>query len=121
MSKWVRVEDELPNMIGSTGFNVFKPIQIETKYFFYFLLNPDLNAEYEKMMIGFNSPSITNTQFENTLLPIAPLSEQQRIVAKLDELMAYCDELEASITASQQQNELLLQQVLREALEPKEI
>lgn len=114
------IEDELPNMIGSTGFNVFKPIQIETKYLFYFLLNPDLNAEYEKMMIGFNSPSITNIQFENTLLPIAPLTEQQRIVAKLDELMAFCDELEASIKESQQQNEQLLQQVLREALEPKE-
>ena len=113
------IEDELPNMIGSTGFTVFKPIQIETKYFFYFLLNPDLNAEYEKMMIGFNSPSITNTQFENTLLPIPPLSEQKRIVAKLDELMQYCDELEASIKESQQQNELLLQQVLREALESK--
>lgn len=113
------IEDELPNMIGSTGFNVFKPIQIETKYLFYFLLNPDLNAEYEKMMIGFNSPSITNTQFENTLLPIAPLTEQQRIVAKLDELMAFCDELEASIKESQQQNEQLLQQVLREALEPE--
>ncbi len=112
------IEDELPNMIGSTGFNVFKPIQIETKYLFYFLLNPDLNAEYEKMMIGFNSPSITNIQFKNTLLPIAPLTEQQRIVAKLDELMAFCDELEASIKESQQQNELLLQQVLREALEP---
>ena len=114
------VEDELDNMIGTTGFNVFKPIQLETKFLFYFLLNPDLNVEYERMMIGFNSPSITNTQFENTLLPIPPKAEQQRIVAKLDELMAYCDGLEASIKESQQLNELLLQQVLREALEPKE-
>jgi type I restriction enzyme S subunit len=112
------VEDELHNMIGTTGFNVFKPIQLETKFLFYFLLNPDLNVEYERMMIGFNSPSITNTQFENTLLPIPPKEEQQRIVAKLDELMAYCDDLEASIKESQIQNELLLQQVLREALEP---
>jgi type I restriction enzyme S subunit len=32
--------------------------------------------------------------------------------------MRYCDELEASIKESQQHNELLLQQVLREALEP---
>ncbi len=54
------------------------------------------------------------------LIALPPLSEQQRIVAKLDELMAYCDELEASIKESQQQNEQLLQQVLREALEPKE-
>jgi len=32
------------------------------------------------------------------------------------ELMAYCDELEASIGSSQTHNEKLLQQVLREAL-----
>lgn len=48
-----------------------------------------------------------------------PLSEQKRIVTKLGVLMGYCDELEGSVMASQYQNELLLQQVLREALEPK--
>ena len=56
----------------------------------------------------------------NMAIPLPPLTEQQRIVAKLDELMGYCDDLEVSIKESQQQNELLLQQVLREALEPKE-
>jgi type I restriction enzyme, S subunit len=60
------------------------------------------------------------SDIKEILIPLPPLTEQQRIVTKLDELMAYCDELEASIKESQQQNELLLQQVLREALEPKE-
>ena len=114
------VEEELPQMIGTTGFNVFKPILVNTKYIFYFLLNPDLNNKFEKMMVGFNSPSITNVQFENTLLPLPPLPEQKAIVAKLDELMGYCDSLEESIKNSQTQNEMLLQQVLREALEPKD-
>lgn len=67
-----------------------------------------------------NQANIGVTALNNILVPLPPLSEQQRIVAKLDELMGYCDELEASIKESQQQNELLLQQVLREALEPKE-
>ena len=67
-----------------------------------------------------NQANIGVTALNNILVPLPPLSEQQRIVAKLDELMGYCDELEASIKESQQQNEQLLQQVLREALEPKE-
>jgi type I restriction enzyme S subunit len=50
------------------------------------------------------------------ILPLPPLTEQTRIVQKLDELMQYCNELEASIKESESHNEKLLQQVLREAL-----
>jgi type I restriction enzyme S subunit len=58
-----------------------------------------------------------------SLIPLPPLSEQNRIVQKLNELMQYCNELEASIKQSESQNEKLLQQVLREALrkEPVEV
>lgn len=77
-----------------------------------------LLKEYVKF--GMTVHSLKYSEFELMPIPLPPLSEQQRIVAKLDELMAFCDELEASIKESQQQNEQLLQQVLREALEPKE-
>ena len=52
------------------------------------------------------------------MVPLPPLSEQNRIVQKIEELMQYCNELEASIKQSESQNEKLLQQVLREALQP---
>lgn len=80
----------------------------------YFLVEVDRFDNRVKM------PKINQKQLSQIPIPLPPLSEQELIVAKLDELMQYCDALEASITASQQQNELLLQQVLREALEPKE-
>lgn len=115
------INQDLPNFIGSTGFNVFKPIVSDVNFLFYFLLTPDLNKRYEEMMVGFNSPSITNEQFENTLFPLPPLHEQEQIVAKLEELMAFCDGLEESIKESQGYNEKLLQQVLREALQPKAV
>lgn len=57
---------------------------------------------------------------QNLNIPLPPLSEQKRILAKLDELMSYCDSLEESIKNSQSQNEMLLEQVLGEALEPEE-
>jgi type I restriction enzyme S subunit len=70
---------------------------------------------------GASFPNI-NTDFLNNLIyPLPPLHEQEQIVAKLEELMAFCDDLEQSIKESQGYNEKLLQQVLREALQPKEV
>ena len=51
-------------------------------------------------------------------LPIPPLAEQHRIVAKVDELMAICDQLEAQITATEQDSRRFLESVLADALAP---
>lgn len=60
--------------------------------------------------------TINQGHINNLVIPLPPLAEQTRIVKKLDELMQYCNELEASIKQCESQNEKLLQQVLREAL-----
>lgn len=70
----------------------------------------------EKEAIQTTIKYINKTKCESILIPLPPLEEQNRIVQKLDELMQHCNDLEASIKQSQQQNEKLLQQVLREAL-----
>jgi type I restriction enzyme S subunit len=62
-------------------------------------------------------PGIDRPQVFKLLLALPPLHEQEQIVAKLDELMVFCDGLEQSIKESQGYNEMLLQQVLREALQ----
>ena len=73
--------------------------------------------EIRELAQGGAQPNLNMSKIRNTLIPVPPLSEQQAIVSKLDELMRTCDELEASIRTSQQQNEMLLREVLREALE----
>jgi len=45
-------------------------------------------------------------------------SEQHRIVDKVDELMAVCDQLEAQLTTTQTDSRRLLEAVLHEALTP---
>ena len=109
------VERNIANMIGSTGFSVFKPIKINKLFIFYFLLNPELNKKYEEMMVGFNSPSITSAQFENSLLPLPPLPEQKAIVAKVEKLLTLCDQLQTQITTNQTHAKQLMQAVLKEA------
>jgi hypothetical protein len=45
-----------------------------------------------------------------------PLAEQQRIVAKVDELMAICDRLEEQLTTVRAESSRLLESVLHHAL-----
>ena len=49
-------------------------------------------------------------------VPLPPLAEQHRIVAKVDELMALCDQLEAQLTITQTDSRRLLEAVLETAL-----
>ncbi len=51
------------------------------------------------------------------LIPLPPLAEQHRIVAKVDELMALRDQLEASLTTAQTETSRLLESVLHHALQ----
>ncbi len=49
-------------------------------------------------------------------IPLPPLPEQHRIVAKVDELMALCDQLEQQLSQADQQRRWLLEALLAEAL-----
>ena len=84
---------------------------------FNLLLSPYINKLYQKMMIGFNSPSITNAQFENTIIPLPSIDEQRAIVQRVDKFMAMIDELEKQVTERKDKSERLMQSVLREAFE----
>ena len=52
------------------------------------------------------------------LVALPPLAEQHRIVAKVDALMALCDQLEAALTTTDTTRAHLLEALLHEALEP---
>jgi type I restriction enzyme S subunit len=115
------IEDDLENYIGSTGFNVFKTLNVELKYAFYYLLTPYVNNSFKDLMVGFNSPSITNDQFEKSLSPLPPLSEQKRIVAEIEKQLAKTKQLKEHIIANQQATEQLLKALLHQAFEVEEM
>lgn len=65
---------------------------------------------------GTTVQSLKYDEFERQPLPLPPLAEQHRIVAKVDELMAVCDQLEAQLAATQTESRRLLKAVLHQAL-----
>ena len=57
--------------------------------------------EIRNIAAGGAQPNLNLNKISHTLTPLPPLAEQQRIVAKVDELMALCDALKAEIRAAQ--------------------
>ena len=54
--------------------------------------------------------------FRKIPFPLPPLAEQHQIVAKVNELMSLCDQLEAQMTSTEKNNQRLLESVLSKAL-----
>ena len=64
-----------------------------------------------------NLASINMRQVRGCPVPLPPLAEQKRIVAKVDELMLICDQLETQLAYQQKGRRQLLEALLHEALE----
>ena len=76
-----------------------------------------LQSGYFQRLAWKNSASTTISilnkgKWEAIPLPLAPLAEQHRIVAKVDELMALCDQLEAQSDASLSAHQILVETFL---------
>ena len=68
--------------------------------------------------MGFGSTfmAINKKQLTRFLLPLPPLPEQHRIVAKVNELMAHCDQLEEKFNERESSRQKFLEAVLHELL-----
>ena len=96
---------------------IIRPESVDNKFIHKLMLSPYLQQCIFSSTTGAGREGLPKYNLEQFIIPLPSLSEQQAIVSKLDELMRTCDELEASIRNSQKHNEMLLREVLREALE----
>ena len=69
-----------------------------------------------EISFGTAIPNLSAKQINETIIPLPPLAEQRRIVAKVDELMALCDRLEASLAAGEETRGRLVEGVLYEVV-----
>ena len=88
------VEENFWNVDTAFGMKANNQI-LEDKYFYCFCLYFD----FSKLDKSSALPSLTKTAIGNLIFPIPPLAEQQRIVAKIEELFAQLDKIESSLQA----------------------
>jgi len=69
--------------------------KIFPQFLMYALKTPDFLSYVNSKTYGIKMPRLGTVDALNTIIPLPPLAEQHRIVAKVDRLMALCDELEA--------------------------
>ncbi len=96
------------------------PDTIDSNFMIYSLRDPRLMDRVQDKPIGATVQHLRVGGVETLLVPLPPLAEQHRIVAKVDALMALCDRLEASLTTTVATRRRLLDALLAEALTPAE-
>ncbi|CAI8772340.1 type I restriction enzyme, S subunit [Pseudomonas sp. IT-232MI5] len=65
---------------------------------------------------GGAQPNLNLGKIKETVLPLPPVIEQHRIVAKVDQLMILCDQLKTRLTQARQLNEQLASTLVERAL-----
>lgn len=82
------------------------------------LRRPDFVDYVTRQGQGTKMPRLRTEDAVVSPFPLPPLAEQQRIVAKVDELMALLDRLEAALAQTSTTRTCLLDAILHEALSP---
>ncbi|MDP3777951.1 restriction endonuclease subunit S [Methylotenera sp.] len=88
---------------GADGTKLLAPILIYPRFYYHYLSSYKLeNRGYARHFKVLN----------DNLIALPPIAEQDRIVAKVDELMALCDQLEQQHSNAQEAHETLVSQLL---------
>jgi len=67
------------------------PSAIYSRYLLYVLRSPFFYSLMRDEMSGVAITRVTLTKLNRALIPLAPVAEQHRIVARVDKLMSLCE------------------------------
>ena len=94
---------------------------ISVDYLLRYILSPTFLNMAVKNDTRVAMPKINQTTLNAILVAVPPLDEQHRIVAKVEELMALCDELEAKLNQARTDGERLMEAVVARLVEPAHV
>ena len=111
-------QDFDPSPIASTAFAILNGHGfVLPRYLWIVLRSPFMVATVEDKQRGQAYPAINDSDFAILPFPLPPLADQQRIAAKVDELMALCDRLEAGLADADAARRRLFESLIHEAFD----
>ncbi|MBC5832851.1 restriction endonuclease subunit S [Vibrio metschnikovii] len=113
----------LPNikqksLVADSHVTVVRPLIMNSRYIWCILMAPGVQVRidpfHEQSLVSGSTKQVElNTSSVVTLpIPVAPIAEQHRIVAKVDELMTLCDQLEQQTESSIEVHQVLVTTLL---------
>ncbi|MGF7398302.1 restriction endonuclease subunit S [Thermoanaerobacterium thermosaccharolyticum] len=109
-------------VVADSHVTVIRPFKnfIYSKYLYLWFSGPIVQGEINDKSTGSTKQAELNTTtVKEYIVPLPPINEQKRIVEKVEQFMALCDELEKNIEQCKKDSELLMQSVLQEAFKEK--
>lgn len=81
------VPESLHDQLTSTGIAVLRPSSaLDGRYLYFYVRSDAFIAEISKAQDGTLYPAVTEKKLGSTIIPLPPLGEQKRIIAKVDSL-----------------------------------
>jgi len=113
------VPQELDGQVCSTGFAVLRPTESMTsKWLYWSVRSPAFVRTVSDLVVGAMYPAVTDKQVRSVVIPVPPVLNQQRIVAKLDEQMAALDSAEKALAEQQAAGLAFKRAALQNTLDP---
>ena len=96
--------------------NCISPVYAESKFAHISMMANSFQSKLLEFATGSATPIINKSKWEELLVPLSPLIEQYRIIAKVDELMPICDQLKAQINSASQLQKKLADIMVEQAI-----
>jgi type I restriction enzyme, S subunit len=101
-----------PATLAPNMFMIVLSEEIDRDFFKYYSKSPFYWEYINEVNVGTGQPKINKREYKSCKIPFPPLEEQQCIVAKVNEFMAFCDTLEKQQTSNLKTHQLLVRTIL---------
>ncbi|EDY87316.1 type I restriction-modification system S subunit [gamma proteobacterium HTCC5015] len=116
LGKTAIIPDDHPEWNCNQAIVRFRPIEIELNQFIHLYLKAGIFLKTIELIGTAGQDNISVTKSRSIVIPLPPKAEQQRIVQKVDELMALCDQLKERLNQACKTRCQLAEAVVENAL-----